>query len=276
MKKLIDTTAKIHPSSVIEEGATIGANVEIGPFCMVGADVVLANDVKLISHVSIMGRTTVGERTIIYPYSSIGHRPQDLKFNNEPSTVEIGADNHIREYVTIQPGTEGGLMKTVVGNNCLLMANVHIAHDCVVGDHVVMANCATLAGHVHVESHVVIGGLSAVQQFVRIGSHSMIGGMSGVDKDVIPYALVMGQRAHLHGLNLIGLRRHGFSNAEIQQLKEIYQKIFEENSNEPFNVRVKEQYQKNQDENNSKISSFFSFIESDSKRHFCMPSAKSL
>ena len=220
-----DTVSVIHPSAYIDPKACLGQGVKIGPFCMVGPDVELHDDVELVSHITISGCTTIGARTKIYPFASIGHPPQDLKYKGESSLVIIGSDNVIREYVTIQPGTLGGLMKTTVGNNGLFMVGVHIAHDCVVGDHVIMANYATLAGHVTIDDYVIIGGLSAVQQHVHIGEHAMIGGMSGVERHVIPYGLVMGERASLRGLNLIGLKRRGFQN--ITKLRSLYTDVFE-------------------------------------------------
>ena len=217
---------QIHPTAVIDQKAQLGKGVEVGPFCSVGPDVVLGEGVRLISHVTIAGRTIVGAHTVFYPFSSIGHPPQDLKYNGEPSHLIIGDNNTIREYVTIQPGTEAGGMITKIGNQNLFMASTHVAHDCQIGNHVIMANCATLGGHVTVEDHAFIGGLSAVHQFVRIGAHAIIGGMSGVEHDVIPYGHVKGERAHLSGLNLVGLKRRGFSSTTIQELRNAYQEIF--------------------------------------------------
>lgn len=219
----------IHPTAVVEPGATLANGVYIGPFCSVGEHVVLGEGVRLVSHVSLSGRLTIGDRTVVYPFASLGHPPQDLKYDGEESETLIGSDCTIREYVTIQPGTKGDRMRTTVGNQCLLMVGVHIAHDCEVGDNVIMANQATLGGHVVVEDNVIIGGLSAVQQFVRIGRHAIVGGMSGVEKDVLPFAMIMGERAHLSGLNIVGLRRHQFSNQAIQRLQDAYHTIFDTN-----------------------------------------------
>jgi len=218
----------IHHSAVVEKGASLAENVTVGPFSLVGSGVVLEAGVVLHSHVVVVGNTRVGERTEIFPFASIGHSPQDLKFRGEESRLDIGSDNRIREYVTINPGTEGGGMVTKLGNGCLLMAGAHIAHDCVVGDHVIMANNATLAGHVHVGDHAIFGGLSAVHQHVRIGPHAMIGGMSGVTHDVIPYGAVMGAHASLSGLNLIGLRRRGFPREDIDHLRQAYELLFQD------------------------------------------------
>lgn len=219
-------TVTIHPSAIVDPAAKLGEGVDIGPFCVVGPDVTLGDGVRLVSHVAVDGRTSIGADTVIYPFASIGHRPQDLKFHGEPSELVIGARNQIREHVTMNPGTEGGGMLTRVGDDGLFMMGSHVAHDCVVGDHVIMANNATLGGHVTLGDYVIIGGLSAVRQFVRIGSHAMIGGMSGVENDVIPFGLVMGDRARLAGLNLVGLERRGFKKDDIHALRAAYRMLF--------------------------------------------------
>nr|WP_295827714.1 acyl-ACP--UDP-N-acetylglucosamine O-acyltransferase [uncultured Azospirillum sp.] len=219
-------TVTIHPSAIVDPAAKLGEGVNIGPFCVVGPDVTLGDGVRLVSHVAVDGRTSIGAETVIYPFASIGHRPQDLKFHGEPSELVIGARNQIREHVTMNPGTEGGGMITRVGDDGLFMMGSHVAHDCIVGDHVIMANNATLGGHVTLGDYVIIGGLSAVRQFVRIGSHAMIGGMSGVENDVIPFGLVMGDRARLAGLNLVGLERRGFKKDDIHALRAAYRMLF--------------------------------------------------
>lgn len=219
-------TSKIHPTAIIDPAAQLGTNLSIGPYCVVGSEVRLEDGVCLISHVTVDGRTRIGEGTTIYPFASLGHRPQDLKFKGEHSTLEIGAYNQIRESVTINPGTEGGGMVTRIGDHCLFMVGSHVAHDCQIGDHVILANNATLAGHVTVGDYAIIGGLSAVHQFVRIGAHAMIGGMSGVENDVIPYATVKGERAFLAGLNIIGLERRGFDREAIKNLRSAYRMLF--------------------------------------------------
>jgi len=219
---------RIHASAVVEKGAEIGENVEIGPYCVVGPDVVIEDGVRIFSHAVLGGRTRIGAGTTIYPFAVIGLPPQDLKFKGEPSRLEIGRDNVIREHVTMNPGTEGGGMVTRVGDRNLFMVGVHIAHDCQVGNNVVMANNATLGGHVTVENFAVLGGLSAVHQFCRIGRHAMIGGMSAVEQDVIPYGSVMGDRARLCGLNIVGLKRRGFSREDVQSLRKAYRLLFAE------------------------------------------------
>lgn len=220
--------AKIHPTSVIDSKASLGDGVEIGPYCCVGPEVELGDGAVLRSHVVVDGRTAIGPRCQIFPFASVGLQPQDLKFRGEKSRLEIGSDTVIRESVTVNPGTEGGGMLTRVGNHCLLMVGAHVAHDCLVGDHVIMANNATLAGHVVVGDHAIIGGLSAVHQFVRIGAHAMIGGMTGVDHDVIPYGSVLGERGRLAGLNVIGLKRRGFTRDQLHNLRAAYRMLFEE------------------------------------------------
>jgi len=218
--------AGIHPTAVVAAGAKLGAGVEIGPYCVIGEHVELGDGVKLHSHVVVEGHTAIGPRTAIYPFASIGHQPQDLKFKGEPSRLEVGADCVIREHVTMNPGTAGGGMLTRVGDRCLIMVGSHVAHDCRIGNNVIMANNATLGGHVVVEEFAFLGGLCAVHQFVRIGKHAMVGGMSGVENDVIPYGSVMGDRARLGGLNLVGLKRRGFSRDDIHSLRTAYRLLF--------------------------------------------------
>jgi UDP-N-acetylglucosamine acyltransferase len=216
----------IHPTAVVDQGAVVGEGASIGPYCVVGPKVKLGANVKLHSHVVVDGNTTIGESTEIYPFASIGTPPQDLKFKGEPSELHIGKRCRIREHVTINPGTEGGGLLTKVGDECLIMVGAHVAHDCNIGNHVILVNNATLAGHVHVGDFAIIGGNSAVHQFVRIGAHAMIGGMSGVENDVIPYGTVMGDRARLAGLNLVGLERRGFSKDDISSLRSAYRMLF--------------------------------------------------
>lgn len=218
--------AKIHPTAIVEDGAKLGADVRIGPYSVVGGQVELADGVELLSHAVVAGITSVGSGTKIFPFASVGHAPQDLKFKGEPSRLVIGKNNVIREGVTMNPGTEGGGMLTKVGDNCLFMTGAHVAHDCQLGNNIVMANNATLAGHIEVGDFAFVGGLAAIHQFCRIGPHAMIGGMSGVEQDVIPYGMVIGNRAHLTGLNLVGLKRRGFEREDIGKLREAYDAVF--------------------------------------------------
>lgn len=219
-------SVNIHPTAVVDPAAVIGSDVAIGPYCVIGPNVRLGDRVCLVSHVAVDGRTTIGDGTTIYPFASIGHAPQDLKFKGEPSELVIGARNTIREHVTMNPGTEGGGMITRIGDGGLFMVGVHVGHDCIVGNNVILANNATLGGHVVLGDHVVLGGLSAVHQFVRIGAHAMIGGMTGVEADVIPFGLVKGERGHLAGLNLVGLERRGFPKEQISALRAAFKQIF--------------------------------------------------
>ena len=216
----------IHKSSIISKETKLGSNVKIGPYCMLGPKVQVGNNVKIYSHVNLDGYTIIGSDTQIFPFASIGTVPQDLKYKGEKSKLLIGSNNIIREYVTMNPGTKGGGLITKIGNNCLFMIGSHVAHDCFIGNNVIMANNATLAGHVCIDDFAILGGLSAVHQFVRIGKHAMVGGMSGVENDVIPYGSVMGDRAFLSGLNIIGLKRRGFSRNEIQDLRTVFRLIF--------------------------------------------------
>jgi UDP-N-acetylglucosamine acyltransferase len=217
----------VHPTALIEPGAELAATVKVGPFCNVGRHVQLGEHVELISHVVVAGRTTIGDGTRVFPFASIGHQPQDLKYKGEESRLVIGRNNVIREQVTLNPGTEGGGMLTKIGDGCLFMVGVHIAHDCTIGNEVIMANNATLGGHVKVGDFAVFGGLSAAHQFVRVGAYAMVGGVTGVERDVIPYGSVMGDRARLSGLNIVGMQRRGFTREEIQGLRSAYQALFE-------------------------------------------------
>jgi UDP-N-acetylglucosamine acyltransferase len=217
---------EIHPTALVSDSAEIGTDVKIGPYSIVGSAVKLEDGVELVSHVIVEGITSVGSNTRIFPFASIGHQPQDLKYSGELSKLEIGCNNVIREHVTMNPGTEGGGMLTSVGNNCLFMMGSHVAHDCHIKDHVILVNNATLGGHVNIDEWAIIGGLSAIHQFVRIGRHSMIGGMSGIENDVIPYGSVIGNRARLQGLNVVGLKRRNFDRETIHGLRSAYRLMF--------------------------------------------------
>jgi UDP-N-acetylglucosamine acyltransferase len=259
--------AKIHPTAIIEPGASIGADVAIGPYCCVGADVTLGDRVQLYSHIVVAGRTEIGDDTRVFPFASIGHPPQDLKYKGEPSTLVVGRNNVIREHVTMNPGTEGGGMVTRVGDGCLFMVGSHVAHDCKIGDQVIMANNATLGGHVEIGDFAILGGLSAVHQFVRIGRHAMIGGMSGVEQDVIPYGSVMGDRARLSGLNIVGLKRRGFSRENIHALRTAYRLLFAQEG--AFAERLDDVVE--MFENNETVMEIVSFMRAASSRGVCQP-----
>jgi len=218
--------SQIHATAIVEAGARLADDVTIGPYCCVGPEVTLESGVVLQSHVVVTGDTRIGPRTRVFPFASLGQVPQDLKYRGEPSRLEIGADNAIREGVTMNIGTEGGGMVTRVGDRCLFMTGAHVGHDCQVGNNVVFANNATLAGHVEIGDFAFLGGLSAVHQFCRIGPYAMVGGLTGVERDVIPYGMVVGDRARLTGLNLRGLQRNGFSADQIKLLRQAYAELF--------------------------------------------------
>lgn len=220
--------SNIHPTAVIANGAKIDASAKIGPYCVIGDKVEIGPETELVSHVVIQGRTIIGRGNRIYPFASLGNPPQDLKFKGEDTELRIGDNNMIREYVTMNPGTEGGGGVTLIGNNNMFMALAHVAHDCRIANNCVFANNATLAGHVEVGDHVIVGGLSAVRQFVRIGRHSIVGGASGVAFDVIPFGSALGNRATLGGLNLVGLKRRGFSRETIHKMRQAYRLLFAE------------------------------------------------
>lgn len=257
----------IHSTAIIEDGAAIGDNISIGAYSVIGSNVTLEDGVRIHPHVVVGGHTSIGPNTHIFPFASIGLQPQDLKFKGEESRLVIGANNIIREHVTMNPGTEGGGLLTEVGNNCLFMVGSHVAHDCKLSNHIILANNATLAGHVEVEEFAILGGLSAVHQFVRIGRHAMVGGMSGVEQDVIPYGSVIGNRAQLAGLNIVGLKRRGFSRSEVASLRKAYRLLFAEEGTMAERLGdVSEMYTENQ-----AVMDIIAFIRADSTRAICQP-----
>jgi UDP-N-acetylglucosamine acyltransferase len=219
-------SASVHPTAIVEPGAKLGDGVTIGPYCVVGSDVTLGEGCELYSHVVIAGRTTIGPRAKIFPFASVGHRPQDLKYAGEPSTLEIGSDVTVREHVTINPGTAGGGMVTRIGDHCLIMIGVHIGHDCIIGNNCVLSNNVTFAGHCTIGDYVVMSGYSGSTQFTRIGSHAFVGGLTKLEKDLIPYGTAVGNPAELSGLNLVGLKRRGFDREAIHNLRTAYRMIF--------------------------------------------------
>ncbi len=259
---------QIHPTAIIEDGAVLGENIRIGPYCMVGPGVTLGDDVELVSHVVIAGRTTVGARSKVYPFVSLGHQPQDLKFSGEDTLLAIGEDNQIREHSTMNPGTAGGGGVTHVGNGCLFMMGSHVGHDCLVGNNVILANNATLAGHVEVGDHVIFGGLSAVHQWCRVGAHAFVGGLTGVEFDVIPYGSVTGDRARLAGLNLIGLKRHNVSREEIHALRHAYREVFHSDEG---TLRARAEAARTMYAKFEGVQTMTSFILGDKNRRLCTP-----
>lgn len=258
----------IHHTSIISEKAVLGSNVTIGPYCIINENVKIGNNVNLKAHVYIDGNTTIGDDCTFFPFSSIGTSPQDLKYKGEKSKLKIGNNNVFREYVTVNPGTEGGGLITVIGDNCLFMISAHVAHDCKIGNNVIMVNNASLAGHVILEDYAIMGALSGAHQFCRIGKHSMIGGLSGVDSDVIPYGTVIGNRAYLSGLNIIGLKRRGFSKDVIQDLRKAYGLLFSSQEG-TFSDRVKEVSEEFSD--NEPIQEVVQFLKSEKSRSICKP-----
>ena len=259
----------IHNTAIIDPKAKISSGVSIGAFTVIGPNVEIGENTIIQSHVSIIGNTKVGKNNKIYPFASIGNDPQDLKFDGEVTKLEIGDNNKIREYVTVNPGTKGGGGLTKIGNNCLFMVSSHIAHDCLVEDNVILANNVPLGGHAHIEENVIIGGNSAVQQFTRVGKSSMIGGMCGVVRDIIPYAMVHGNRSILQGLNLIGLRRKNIPNKEIIVLTEAYKEIFKDENLTTNLKNLKEEFKKN-----DLVNDVVKFLEKDKKRPICTPFSK--
>ena len=262
---------QIHNTAVIEHGAIIGDNVEIGAYSCIGENVKIGNNVKIHSHVVIAETTTIGNDVVIYPFASLGQKPQDLKYKGEKSSLTIGTKTVIREYVTANIGTAGGGMITSIGENCLIMAYCHIAHDCQIGDNVILVNGVNLAGHVTIGNNAIIGGMSAVKQFIRIGNNAMIGGCTGVDRDIIPYGIARSVRTtSLKGLNIIGLRRAGFSNYEIDQMQDVYDCIFTQREGSKSTheklYAIRTTYK-----DNKNIQEIVDFISENSRNQICTP-----
>jgi len=259
----------IHQTAIIDPKAKISANVNIGAYTIIGPNVEIGEDTNINSHVSIAGHTKIGKKNKIYPFASIGNNPQDLKYNGEKSYLEIGDSNIIREYVSINPGTDGGGGLTKIGNNCLFMVSSHVAHDCIIGDNVVAVNNVAIGGHVQIDDNAIIGGNSAVHQFIRIGKFAMIGGMCAVIRDVIPYGLVHGNRSVLQGINLIGLRRNNISNQDIALLNKAYKEIFKSENLSQNLKNLPEDFK-----NNNLVVEILKFIQKDKKRPICTPFLK--
>lgn len=260
---------EIHPTALIEKGAKLAEGVKVGPYSIVGAQVELGPGVELVSHVVVAGRTRIGEKTRVYPFASLGGPPQHLRYAGEDVSLEIGARNTIREHVTVNLGTPFGRGQTVLGNDCFLMAGAHIAHDCIVGNHVVFTNNAMIAGHVEVGDHVNLGGASAVHQHVRIGAHAMVGGLSGLENDLIPYAICLGDRAELAGLNIVGLKRRGFSREAIHTLRRAYRDLFSEGGTLERRILAAEADYADSPE----VMAIVRFLKSEGNRGVCLPRA---
>ncbi|ALL13421.1 acyl-ACP--UDP-N-acetylglucosamine O-acyltransferase [Caulobacter henricii] len=259
--------SQIHPTALVAPGAELGADVEIGPFCTVGPKVRLGDGVRLISHVVIDGATSIGSECTVYPFAVLGAPPQHLAHKGEDTRLEIGDRNLIREHVTMQTGTVGGGGVTRVGSDSLYMVGAHVAHDCIVGDRVTFANSATLGGHVTVDDYVFMGGLCAVHQFSRIGRYAFVGGGGIVTKDVIPYGSVWGNHAHLEGLNLVGLKRRGFSREAINALRAAYRLLFADEGT--FQERLEDVAEIHA--SNAEVMEIVNFIRSDNNRPLCLP-----
>ena len=255
----------IHPTSVISKDAQISKNVKIGPYCVIDSKVAIDEGCELLSHVHVSGNTKIGKNNIFFPFSSIGHIPQDLKYQGENSTLVIGDNNTFRENVTINPGTKNGGMLTKIDNNCLFMIGAHVAHDCKISSNVILANNATLAGHVEVHENTILGGLSAVHQYVTIGKYAMIGGMSGVESNIIPYGMYIGIRSNLRGLNLIGLKRKKVESKTIIEIQKIFYQIFDNKKPLLQNIKAIDQNKKSITE----IQDIITFIEDNIKRGIC-------
>ena len=251
--------AIIHPTAIIEQGATIGENVEIGPYTHIGAQVKIGAGTTIGSHVSIIGKTTIGSYNEIFSHAALGSIPQDLKFHGEEVELIIGDKNKIREFTMINPGTEGGGSKTVIGDGCLLMSHVHIGHDCIIGNGVIIAGGSQIAGHVEIDNETVIGGMCAILQFVKIGNNVMIGGTSAVVNDIPPYTLADGNRAVIKGLNVNGLRRKYPDRTVINALKHAYKELFE--SNKP----LKETAQELMNDENAEVKKLAHFVLNNTK-----------
>lgn len=259
---------EIHPTAIIEDGAQIAASVKIGPYCTVGKDVVLDEEVELVSHVVVAGKTTIGQGTRVLPFASLGHGAQHTQYmDSEEATLKIGKNNIIREHVTMNPGTGRENWETIIGDNGFFMVGSHVAHDCVVGNNVIMTNSAVLGGHVRVGDFAILGGMSAVHQFCRIGKHAMVGGMTGVEQDVIPYGMVIGDRARLSGLNIVGLRRRGFSRSDIKTLRQAYRLLFAEEGT--FSERLEDVATMFKDHDG--VMDIVTFMREGSNRKICQP-----
>jgi len=256
----------IHKTAIISPNAKISSNVKIGPYAVIGPDVEIDDDVIIQSHVNITGYTKIGKKNIFYPMSSIGSDPQDLKYKGEKTSLTIGDGNTVREHVTINTGTIQGGGITKVGNNNLIMIGAHIAHDCIVGNSIVMANDSAVAGHAEIEDFVILGAKCGVQQFTRIGKMAMIGGMTGVSRDVIPYGLSTGNRNFLNGINVIGLRREKVQNKEIIGLTEAYKEIFKSKSLSENLSKLNGKFK-----DNILVKEVLEFINKDKKRPICTP-----
>lgn len=258
----------IHPTAVISDDAKVGEGATIGPYCVIDGPVELGDNAVLKSHVAISGRTTIGSDAKIFPFASIGHDPQDLKYGGEDTRLVIGKNCTIREGVTMNPGTTSGNSETVVGDNCVFLANSHVAHDCLVGNGVILSNGVLLAGHVTLGDFVIMGGASAVHQFTRIGDHAFVGGLAGIENDVIPFGMALGNRAYLGGLNLVGMKRHGYERQSIHAVRQVYKDLFE---SEEGTLAHRVENLSSDVKKDTLVSRIVEFITAASDRSFCTP-----
>jgi UDP-N-acetylglucosamine acyltransferase len=260
-------SANIHPMAVVDKSAEFGRDVEIGPGCVIGPDVRIGDRTRLIAHVFIESHTSIGADNTVFPFAGLGGTPQDLSYKGEPTRLEIGDHNVIREHATLHRGTVRGRGLTTIGNHCLIMGNCHVAHDCAVGDHVIMAQTATIGGHVKVGDYAFLGGLSGVHQHGRVGHHAFVGASALMTTDLIPFGSAIGNHAHLGGLNVVGLKRRGYSREQIHDLRAAYRLLFAEEGT--FQERVEdcaEIYAKNAD-----VMEIVNFVRADAARPLCMP-----
>ena len=260
----------IHPTAIVEDGAVLGDGCRIGPYCHIGPMVRLGDNSELKSHVAVAGDTTIGANARIFPFASVGHEPQDLKYAGEHSTLVIGDNCLIREGVTMNPGTKGDRNETKIGNHCVFLANSHVAHDCVIGDHVIFSNAVLVAGHCKIGDHVIFGGGAGVHQFCRIGNNAFVGGMAGVDADVIPFGMALGNRAYLGGLNLIGMKRANFDRENIHRVRKAFKQLF------TSDLPIVEELDKLDEELSSDplVSQVVDFIRQSGDRALCTPKAE--
>lgn len=260
--------SNIHPTAIVEDGAVLGDGVRIGPYCVVGPEAALGDNVELKSHVVVAGKTTIGADTSIFPFASVGHQAQDLKYRGEEATLSVGERCIIREGVTLNPGTAGGGGSTTIGNDCAFLANSHVGHDSHLGDRIILSNNVMIAGHVDVGSNVIFGGGSAVIQFTRVGSHAFIGGLAGLENDLIPFGMVTGNRAKLGGLNLVGLKRANFPREQIHALRSAYRDLFESNEG---TLRSRAEALAAEETEQTLVKTVTDFILAKEDRRFCTP-----
>jgi UDP-N-acetylglucosamine acyltransferase len=256
----------VHPSALVAKGAELADDVSIGPYCVIGENVRIGRGTRLLSHVVVEGRTSIGEDCTVRHFANLGGPPQ-AAYNGEPTELVIGDRNFIREHVTMHIATGGGRRVTTVGNDCQFMASAHVAHDCVIGDHVILTHSATLGGHVVLDAFVIVGGLAAIHQYSRVGKHAFIGGLAAVTKDIIPYGTVWGNHAHLEGLNLVGLKRRGFSRETIAELRSAYRLLFAEEGT--LQERIDDTAQTFG--HSSPVMEIIEFIRADASRPLCLP-----